>query len=95
FEVNNINVVIASSFARIFRQNMFNCGMLAIELSEGTIDRLFRHNDGTAEITFDFQQSTFTVSSGKGTETIAFQIAEFDRALIEADGWVGFADAKY
>jgi 3-isopropylmalate/(R)-2-methylmalate dehydratase small subunit len=34
FEVNDINVVIASSFARIFRQNMFNCGMLAIELPE-------------------------------------------------------------
>jgi 3-isopropylmalate/(R)-2-methylmalate dehydratase small subunit len=27
FEVNDINVVIAESFARIFRQNMFNCGM--------------------------------------------------------------------
>ena len=31
-EVNDINVVIAESFARIFRQNMFNCGILAIEL---------------------------------------------------------------
>ncbi|RQW86919.1 MAG: 3-isopropylmalate dehydratase small subunit, partial [Geobacter sp.] len=27
FEVNGITVVIAESFARIFRQNMFNCGM--------------------------------------------------------------------
>ncbi|MBN1469695.1 MAG: 3-isopropylmalate dehydratase small subunit, partial [Fusobacteriaceae bacterium] len=25
-EVNGINVVIAESFARIFRQNMYNCG---------------------------------------------------------------------
>ena len=95
FEVNDINVVIASGFARIFRQNMFNCGMLAIELSEETIDKLFRHNDGSAEIAFDFQHDTLTVSSGKGTETISYRIAEFDRALIEADGWVGFADAKY
>jgi len=95
FEVNNINVVIASSYARIFRQNMFNCGMLAIELSDETIDGLFRHNDGSAGITLDFQHGTFTISSGKGTETISFQIAAFDRALIEADGWVGFADAKY
>jgi 3-isopropylmalate/(R)-2-methylmalate dehydratase small subunit len=31
-EANGINVVIASSFARIFRQNMFNCGLLALEL---------------------------------------------------------------
>jgi len=95
FEVNDINVVIASGFARIFRQNMFNCGMLAIELSEETIDRLFSHNDNSAEIAFDFQHATFTVSSGRGLETISYQIAEFDRALIEADGWVGFADARY
>jgi 3-isopropylmalate/(R)-2-methylmalate dehydratase small subunit len=33
FEVNGIYAVIAQSFARIFRQNMFNCGMVAIELS--------------------------------------------------------------
>ncbi|MDZ7640883.1 MAG: hypothetical protein U5J62_02480 [Desulfurivibrio sp.] len=34
FEVNEINTVIAASFARIFRQNMFNCGLLALELPE-------------------------------------------------------------
>jgi 3-isopropylmalate/(R)-2-methylmalate dehydratase small subunit len=38
-EVNDINVVIAASFARIFRQNMFNCGILAIELSEADIEK--------------------------------------------------------
>ena len=32
-EANGINVVVAESFARIFRQNMFNCGLLAISLS--------------------------------------------------------------
>ena len=31
-EVNGIYTVIAEGYARIFRQNMFNCGMLAIEL---------------------------------------------------------------
>ena len=39
-EVNNINVVIAESFARIFRQNMYNCGMFAIELPKEKIDYL-------------------------------------------------------
>ena len=38
-EVNGINVVVAPNFARIFRQNMYNCGMLAIELSERDVDR--------------------------------------------------------
>lgn len=95
FEVNDINVVIASSYARIFRQNMFNCGMLAIELPEEMIDKLFKHNDNSAEITFDFQHDVFSITSGKGTETVSYKIAEFDRALVEADGWVGFADSKY
>ena len=31
-EVNDINLVIAENFARIFRQNMYNCGMMAVEL---------------------------------------------------------------
>ena len=34
-EANGINLVVAESFARIFRQNMFNCGMLAVELPAG------------------------------------------------------------
>ena len=95
FEVNDINAVIASGFARIFRQNMFNCGMLAIELSEHTITRIFNHNVGSAEISFDLQQETFTITSDKGTETIHYTISAFDKALVQADGWVGFADAKY
>jgi 3-isopropylmalate/(R)-2-methylmalate dehydratase small subunit len=95
FEVNDINVVIASGFARIFRQNMFNCGMLAIELPEDTISRLFSHDDGTAEITVDFDKDSITVTSGKGRETIPYSISEFDKALVKAGGWVEFADAKY
>jgi 3-isopropylmalate/(R)-2-methylmalate dehydratase small subunit len=30
-EVNGITAIIAQNYARIFRQNMFNCGMIAIE----------------------------------------------------------------
>ena len=41
-EVNGIDIVIAPNFARIFRQNMFNCGMLAVELPEKDIDDMFR-----------------------------------------------------
>jgi 3-isopropylmalate/(R)-2-methylmalate dehydratase small subunit len=95
FEVNNINVVIASSFARIFRQNMFNCGMLAIELSEHVIDELFEHkgSDTTADI--DFVNNRLTIESPKGKKTVDYTISQFDRALVEAGGWVEFADLKY
>jgi len=95
FEVNDINVVIASGFARIFRQNMFNCGMLAIELSDSAINSLFEHKGADASIAIDFSGSRLTVSSTKGSRTFEYQISEFDRALVEAGGWVGFADAKY
>lgn len=94
FEVNHIDVVIASSFARIFRQNMFNCGMLAIELPESVIDRLFSHKEG-AKVSVDFEGDRLTIESGGGKETFDYSISEFDKALVRAGGWVDFADARY
>ncbi len=95
FEVNDINVVMASSFARIFRQNMFNCGMLAIELTEDAIDILFEHKGSDATIDIDFLNNRLTIESPKGKKTIDYTISQFDRALVEAGGWVEFADSKY
>ena len=95
-EANGINVVIASSFARIFRQNMFNCGLLALELPKKQIDRLF---DGFAahdtRLEMDLEGSVFTLSSGERQERCPFEIAPFDRALVEAGGWVEYADQHY
>ena len=62
FEVNDINVIIAESFARIFRQNMFNCGILAIELAKADLDRLFGMQ-GAIKIRVDLQASTMTATS--------------------------------
>ena len=95
FEVNDINVVIASSFARIFRQNMFNCGMLAVELPEEVIETMFRHKGGDAKVSVDFENNSFTIESGKGKDTFRYHILEFDKALVKAGGWVEFADSKY
>jgi 3-isopropylmalate/(R)-2-methylmalate dehydratase small subunit len=95
-EVNGINVVIAPSFARIFRQNMFNCGMLAIELSEQDIDRLFAMASPVA-ISVDLEASTIIASQTEGQhqETFAFNIQQFDRELVLAGGWLAYADKKY
>jgi 3-isopropylmalate/(R)-2-methylmalate dehydratase small subunit len=95
FEVNDINVVIASSFARIFRQNMFNCGMLAIELSEKDIDALFKYRVSDATIKLDFAHNKLKIASRKESKTFTYTISEFDRALVEAGGWVEFADSRY
>ncbi len=96
FEVNDIHTIIAESYARIFRQNMFNGGMLAIELPAAEIDRLFAMTaEGEVEIGVDLAQSTITARSAGREERFSFDISPFDRALVEAGGWVEFADARY
>ncbi|MDA8141743.1 MAG: 3-isopropylmalate dehydratase small subunit [Desulfobacteraceae bacterium] len=95
-EVNGIHVVIAQSFARIFRQNMFNCGMLAIELPGTIIDQLFNRFAGrTAEIELDFNNGRLKVKNQEQEEIVPFVISDFDRSLVEAGGWVDFADKHY
>jgi len=95
-EVNNINIVIGESFARIFRQNMFNCGMMAVSLEKAEIDKLFSTFAGVeTEIETDFQKSVFRFN-GEGKEmSIPFSISSYDRSLVEANGWVDYADANY
>ena len=95
-EVNGITVVIARGFARIFRQNMFNCGMLAIELPGENIDDLFSRFAGRhAELEMDFQNGRLAVRAGEDKAIVPFVISDFDRKLVEAGGWVEFADAHY
>jgi 3-isopropylmalate/(R)-2-methylmalate dehydratase small subunit len=74
---------------------MFNCGMLAIELPEADIDKLFQYKGGDCHIDIDFEMNSLTISSGSGSSVFPYQISEFDKALVKAGGWVEFADAKY
>jgi len=95
-EVNGINLVIAESFARIYRQNMFNCGMLAAELPAPTIDQLFQsyaHRETT--VTTDLKKQVFIIEADDAKEEIKFSLTDFDRALVEAGGWVEYADTHY
>ncbi|OQX63142.1 MAG: 3-isopropylmalate dehydratase [Desulfococcus sp. 4484_241] len=95
-EVNNINVVIAESFSRIFRQNMFNCGMLAAELPAETADRLFSTFAGKETyVKADLENSVLTFSAGDLTSEVSFSIGAFDRALLEAGGWLNYSDSRY
>ena len=95
-ECNGINIVIAENFARIFRQNMFNCGLMAISLEPAVIDELFKLFAGTdATLTTDLENKTFTVSNAKTSKVYPFTIGEFDLELVKAGGWVSYADNKY
>ena len=95
FEVNGINVVIAESFARIFRQNMFNCGMLAIELPREDIESVYSLGpDVTSRI--DIKHNLITFENERGNSlSITFSLNEFDRDLVMAGGWLAYADKKY
>ena len=95
-EVNGINLVIAVDFARIFRQNMYNCGMMAVELPSETIDMLFKKFSGKeTSVKTDFENGKFTFASGVLSETVSFSISGFDRDLVKAGGWVDFDDKRY
>ena len=95
-EVNEITCVIAESYARIFRQNMFNGGMLAIELPADKISEIFALKDkGNVECAVDAAGKKLTFAFAGGTKTIDFTLSQFDDALVKAGGWVEFADAKY
>jgi 3-isopropylmalate/(R)-2-methylmalate dehydratase small subunit len=96
FEVNGIHTIIAESYARIFRQNMFNGGMLAIELPKADLDRLFALEKlGAVELAVDLPGQKLTARAAGKTEAFSFEISPFDKALVEAGGWVEFADARY
>jgi len=95
-EVNGINVVLAESFARIFRQNMYNCGMFAIELPKETIDALFANyagKDVSMEINVDGNK--IIINADGKSETIDFKVGAFDKTLVKEGGWVGYAEMNY
>ncbi len=96
FEMNDINLVIAVDFARIFRQNMYNCGMMAVELPADVIDMLFNKFAGKETfVKTDFENGRFVFTSGSLSESVPFTISGFDRDLVIAGGWVDFADSRY
>ena len=98
-EVNGIYAVVAVNFARIFRQNMYNCGMLAIELDKKSIEDMFMtfaEKDTECKIIFnDDGTAKVKLIAGSLSKSYPFKIGDFEKALIENEGWVGYADKKY
>jgi len=102
YEAKGINLVVAQSFARIFRQNMANCGMLAAEVSENDIENLFAYHDSLGQedqktifVEVDIGSDKLTVVGPGKVQDIIYTISEFDKALIKAGGWVEYADIHY
>ena len=98
-EVNGIYVVVATNFARIFRQNMYNCGMLAIEMDKKSIEDMFRtfaDKDTECKIVInDDDTAKVKLIAGSLSKSYPFKLEGFEKALIEKEGWIGYADSKY
>ncbi|HEY9053406.1 MAG TPA: 3-isopropylmalate dehydratase small subunit [Rectinemataceae bacterium] len=96
-EANGINVVLASSFARIFRRNMYNCGMAAIELATADLDEVFKRFSGSqAELEVDLGKKMLSFSSKEGgVLLLPLSLGEFELAMLESGGWVEFAAGRY
>ncbi|MDR1249854.1 MAG: 3-isopropylmalate dehydratase small subunit [Treponema sp.] len=95
-EANGINIVIAGSFARIFRQNMYNCGMIACELPAPALEEIFREFGGvTAELAVDTAEAVLTFKRAGKERKIPFVLEGFEKALVEAGGWVEYAAERY
>jgi 3-isopropylmalate/(R)-2-methylmalate dehydratase small subunit len=95
-EANGINIVIAESFARIFRQNMYNRGMIAAELPGETLEEIFRDfAPSGAGLSVDTGRGLLVFRGGGGERLVPFKLEGFERALVEAGGWLEYAAARY
>ena len=95
-EGNGINLVIAEGFARIFKRNMFNCGMMVVELFPEIINRIFSvFSNRETEIETLLDKNSFILKAGEIKQSVIFEISVFDRALVMAGGWVEYADSRY
>jgi len=95
-QVNSIRMVISSGFARIFRQNMYNCGLLPVELGKEQIDELFTlFSGGKAEAAADMDGPTLTVAGSGVEKDYGFELSDFHRDLIRSGGWVEYAAERF
>ena len=98
-EVNEIYTVIAPNFARIFRQNMYNCGLLALDMSKKDIEDMFKKfGDKDTECKIEQKEDgTWKVKLIAGSLSVSypFKLEGFEKALVENEGWVGYAESKY
>jgi 3-isopropylmalate/(R)-2-methylmalate dehydratase small subunit len=95
-EVNGINIAAGESFARIFRQNMYNLGMIAAEIAPDVLEELFQTFSGlSTELAVDTGKGFLTFSSGGRERLVPLRLQGFERDLVEAGGWLEYAAKRY
>jgi 3-isopropylmalate/(R)-2-methylmalate dehydratase small subunit len=95
-EANGVYLVIAENFARIFRQNMFNGGLIAARLPASTIDGIFlRFGRAPARVEADLEKGELVFQSSSDSLKVSFELEAFERELVSHGGWVEYANEKY
>jgi 3-isopropylmalate/(R)-2-methylmalate dehydratase small subunit len=80
---------------------MYNCGMIAAELPRETLDEIFRDfapgrgAGAPATLSVDTEKGLLHFRSGGREKTVPFKLEGFERALVEAGGWVEYAAKRY
>lgn len=74
--------VIAPSFARIFKENMFANGYLCIELPVDEIELLLKNKEDNIFVDLE----NLEIHCGSGKPRISFNLSSYERELIEAGG---------
>ena len=100
-EENGIYVVAAENFSRIFKQNMFNCGLPALELPPAIIEEMFTlfapapPTYGELDIDKSVLRLSAEADGAKINREYAIKLSGFYKELIKVGGWVEFADTRY
>jgi len=97
FEINGISTIIASNFARIFRENSVNSGILPIELGLEKINQIFMKFSNTLDIDveIDLDLQTLSIKDSKNMLEFPFKISSFDKTVVNHGGLVNFAVENY
>jgi 3-isopropylmalate/(R)-2-methylmalate dehydratase small subunit len=75
---------------------MYNCGMIACEVPAAALEELFKEfvNEKTT-LTVDTDNGNLNFKAGGKEKTISFTLKDFEKALVEAGGWVEYAAKHY
>ena len=73
--------------------------MMAIEIDRKSIDDMFRtfaDKDTECKIVLnDDETAKVKLIAGSLSKSYQFKLDDFEKALVQNDGWIGFADNKY
>ncbi len=96
FEENGFTAIIAKNFARIFHENTFNRGVLAIELESSTIEEIFQEFSGSdTQVVIDIDKMEIKIQKSDKSKTYPFSLNKLEKDLILAGGWLNLANSKY